>query len=105
MIQESGRLIRNTWGETLGSEFGVGVVTALLFVPGLALGVVLYFVVPSESALLIAVIGGGLLIGAGMLTGYTLGAIAKTALYVFARSGAVPGAFDESVFGENEELA
>ena len=100
MIQESGRLIRDTWGETLGSEFGVGFVTALLFVPGLVLGVALFFVVPGESALLVAVLVGGLLIGVGMLAGYTLGAIAKTALYVFARSGTMPGEFDESAFAE-----
>lgn len=98
MVQESGRLIRDTWGETLGSEFGVGIVTALLLVPGLAVGVTLYVVVPGQSALLVAVLGSGLLAGAGMLVGYTLGAIAKTALYVFARSGTVPGEFDESAF-------
>lgn len=101
MIQESGRIIRDTWGETLGSEFGVGLVTALLFVPGLVLGVVLYFVVPGESALLVAILGGGLLVGLGMLTGYTLGAIAKTALYVFARTGTMPGEFDESALAED----
>lgn len=98
MVQESGRLIRNTWGETLGSEFGVGFVTALLFVPGLVVGAVLYVVVPSESALHVAILGGSLLVGVGMLAGYALGAIAKTALYVFARSGTMPGEFDESVF-------
>ncbi|KDE57301.1 hypothetical protein EL22_13255 [Halostagnicola sp. A56] len=105
MIQESGRIIRDTWGETLGSEFGVGFVTALLFVPGLVFGVVLYFVVPGESALLVAVLGGGLLIGVGMLAGYTLGAIAKTALYVFARTGTMPGEFDESTLVEDAESA
>ncbi|ELZ11018.1 hypothetical protein C479_09413 [Halovivax asiaticus JCM 14624] len=98
MVQESGRLIRDTWGETLGSEFGVGFVTALLLVPGLVVGVALYVVVPGDSALLVALLGGGLLASLGLLAGYTLGAIAKTALYVFARSGTVPGEFDESVF-------
>lgn len=103
MVQESGRLIRDTWGETLGSEFGVGFVTALLLAPGLVLGVVLYLVVPGEPALLIAVLGGGLLVGVGMLAGYTLGAIAKTALYVFARSGTMPGEFDEFALAEGPD--
>ncbi|SFS34712.1 DUF6159 family protein [Halostagnicola kamekurae] len=103
MIQESGRIIRDTWGETLGSEFGVGFVTALLLVPGLVLGVALYFLVPGESALLVAVIGGGLVVCVGMLVGYTLGAIAKTALYVFACTGTMPGEFDESALADDAD--
>ncbi|WP_049925752.1 DUF6159 family protein [Halopiger goleimassiliensis] len=97
MIQESGRLVRETWGETLGSEFGVSVVTALLTLPGVLLAVGL-FVVASGNAAIVAAGIGLALAGIGLLIGVTLGGVAKVALYVFAREETAPDAFDDSLF-------
>ena len=41
---------------------------------------------------------GGLVLAAGILAGYTLGAIAKVALYTFARDEATPAEFDDAIF-------
>lgn len=90
MIQDSARLVRDTWGESIGSEFGVGVVSLLLALPGVAIVAGTLVVSPGETLLVAGVTTGGL-----VLAGYTLGAVAKVALYTFARDGAAPAAFDE----------
>ena len=97
MIQDSARLVRETWGESLGSEFGVGIVSFLLALPGIALVVGVLVLSPGETLLFVGVAVGGLVLAAGVLAGYTLGAIAKVALYTFARDGAAPAEFDEAI--------
>lgn len=97
MFQQSGQLVRETWGESLGSEFGVGLVTILLVLPGVFVSGLVFVAVPGEGALVATVVVGGLVLATGALAGYTLGAVAKVALYSFARDSQVPSEFDESV--------
>lgn len=97
MIQDSAGLVRETWGESIGSEFGVGIVSFLLAVPGIAVVVATLVLSPGETVLFAGVAVGGLLLAAGVLLGYTLGAIAKVALYTFARGGPRPAAFGETI--------
>ena len=97
MLQESGRLVRETWGESIGSEFGVGLVTILLMLPGVVVGGAVFVVVPGEGALVAAVAVGGVVLAGGALVGYTLGAVVKVALYSFARDDRLPATFEESL--------
>jgi hypothetical protein len=97
MIQESASLVRETWGESLGSEFGVGIVSFLLALPGIAIVAAALLVGPSGELLVAGLAVGGLVLAAGLLAGYTLGAIAKVALYTFAREDSTPAAFDDEL--------
>ena len=96
-LKKSGSLIRNTWGENLAGNIGLGIVGFLLILPSIAL-----------VAAGIASIGtgvGGVAIGLGVLWGIivmvvmaALTGIYQTALYHFAVSSHVPsGYFDNTV--------
>ena len=96
-LKKSGSLIRNTWGENLAGNIGLGIVGLLLILPSIAL-----------VAAGIASVGtgaGGVAIGLGVLWGIivmvvmaALTGIYQTALYHFAVSGHVPsGYFDNTV--------
>lgn len=96
MFERSGQTFKNTWGETAGANFGIGLISFLFMAIGLVFAGLL--AVGSMS-----VAGGpGLLVGGGLgllvvLTIYlfvtALGAVTKTALYVFATDGKRPTAF------------
>lgn len=99
MFRRSGQTFKETWGETAGAGFGVGIVTALFIVAGLLLAVVGFIflsgsVVGFIGTLLFAV----LVVFAAVLFGQTLGAIARTALYVYATEGIQPSEFDDVDF-------
>lgn len=93
MIQESGRLFRDTWGETMGAEVGVGVVAFLLVLPGIAVAGIGFFLASTPDGSLLALLVGALVAIPGLLVGVTLGDIAKVALYRFARDDEAPAEF------------
>jgi hypothetical protein len=93
MVQDSGRLFRETWGETVGVEFGVGVVAVLLVLPGVLVGAVGFWLASTPAARGLAVLVGLLVAVPGLLAGVTLGDVAKVALYRYARDGEAPPAF------------
>jgi hypothetical protein len=101
-ITRSGQTFKNTWGETAGAHFGVGIVTILLMIPvALLAALVLVLGVFSGSAL---GFGAGLAIVAGLLLvaylfASTLAAIARLALYVYATEGERPSAFEDVDLG------
>jgi hypothetical protein len=95
MLQDSGRLVRETWGESIGSEFGVGIVSILLALPGIGIVLATAVISPGQTLLLAGVAVGGFLLAVGVLAGYTLGAVAKVALYSYARDGSAPAGFDD----------
>lgn len=95
MVQDSGRLFRDTWGETVGTEFGVGVVTLLLVLPGVLVGVVGFLLAGDTAGVALAVGLGVVLALPGLLVGVTLGDVAKVALYRYARDGEAPPAFSD----------
>lgn len=100
-LSRSGETFKNTWGETAGAGFGVGIVTLLFLAGGLAVGVGLFFVGASTGSAL-GVLGalavGAVLVLLAYLAGTTLGAIARTALYVYATEGMQPSDFDDVDF-------
>ena len=100
MFRRSGETFRETWGETAGAGFGVGVITVLvtLIGVGFAVGVLAVFgstVVGAASGILLLV----LVVFASFLLGTTLSGIAKVALYLYATEGVQPAQFDDVDFG------
>lgn len=103
MFKRSAGTVRDTWGESLGAEAGVGLVTVALILLGGVLGFALLIV--SGTALLsvvgLAILGVGVLFGA--VVGEALTGIAKTALYVYATEDAAPRYFEDMDFGGTGE--
>ncbi|WP_327051819.1 DUF6159 family protein [Halomicrococcus gelatinilyticus] len=98
MFEESGRLLRETWGETVGAELGLGVVTFLLALPGVVLTIGMLVAFPDGNGVLLALAVGGGLTLVGFVVGTALEGVAKTALYRYAREESVADGFDESLF-------
>lgn len=100
MFRRSGETFKNTWGETVGAGFGVGLITALFAIVGVALALVVIVVLGGS---LLGFLGGivfaVIIMLAVYLFGATLGGIAKTALYVYATEGERPPEFDNVDFG------
>lgn len=101
-ISRSGTTFKETWGETAGAGFGVGLVT-VLFV-GLAVLVTAVLFVAASSVGSAVGVGGALAVGVVLvvlayLASVTLGAIARTALYVYATEGKTPDKFENVDFG------
>ncbi|MFC6954014.1 DUF6159 family protein [Halorubellus litoreus] len=101
-IARSGETFKNTWGETAGATFGVGIVTILFMLPVaiVAAGIVVLGGL-SGGAL---GFGGALLVAASLIfVAYiftaTLGSIARLALYVYATDGERPSAFEDVDLG------
>jgi len=104
MIRRSGETVRETWGESLGAEAGVGLVTVVLVLLAGLVGVLviaaLGSVVPLFSLGGVVVLG-TLVLLAGVI-GETLTGIAKTALYVYATEDRAPQYFEDMDFGGGE---
>lgn len=101
MFERSGALFKDTWGETIGAGFGVGIITLLFTMTGLAGAVIVYLIF---SGSIIGILGGisigGIVLLVAVLGGTTLAGVAKTALYVFATEGIQPNQFDDVDFSE-----
>ncbi|MFB6104553.1 MAG: DUF6159 family protein [Halobacteriaceae archaeon] len=101
MIRRSGETVRETWGESLGAEAGVGLVTVVLVLLAAGVGILLIAVLGSVLpvfSLVGVVVLGGLVVVAGVI-GETLTGIAKTALYVYATEDRAPQYFEDMDFG------
>jgi hypothetical protein len=97
----SGSLVKDIWGESLGAETGVSIVMFLLTGVGVAVALGLYLVLPTDTTVGLAVVAvvGGVAIVLGLLIGYALTGIAKTALYVYGTENESPRYFDGIDFG------
>ncbi len=101
MFSRSGGLVKDIWGESLGAETGVSLVTFLLVLVGVAVAAATFFVVPGTGPLslaVVALVGGGAILLA-FLIGSALTGIAKTALYVYATEDETPHYFSGMDFG------
>jgi len=101
MFSRSGGLVREIWGESLGAETGVSLVTVLLVVLALGVTAVAAVALPvgtPAGLLAVAAVGVVAVVGA-LLTGTALTGIAKTALYVYATEDETPPAFAGVDFG------
>jgi hypothetical protein len=101
-FSRSGSLVRDIWGESLGAEAGVSIVMFLMTLGGVAVAAVLFVVLPTGTTaglLALAVLGGGAVL-LGLLVGYALTGIAKTALYVYGTENEAPRYFEHVQFGK-----
>jgi hypothetical protein len=93
-------IIRRTWREPAGSQFGVGFVILLLVVAELLIGVIgaalAYSVVGASGAVGIGILFGIALL-ATMLVSTTVAGIAKAALYYYAVTGEAPEQFNKEL--------
>jgi hypothetical protein len=107
-LKRSGHLLKQTWGENLMAQIGLGLIGLIAFLPGIiviALGVMagdMLVTIP-----LIAVAAVYLAVAASIVS--ALSGIYRTALYRFAVDGQVPPAFAstdmEHAFGKRKGLA
>ncbi|MCG1003905.1 MULTISPECIES: DUF6159 family protein [Halobacterium] len=88
-------IVRDTWGESLGAEFGLGFVHAALFLVALLVAVVAYVVSGSVAAA--AAVGLPLVVVAFVVAA-TLNGVAKVALYEYATTGEPPNYFENVDF-------
>jgi hypothetical protein len=101
MFKRSGETFKNTWGETAGASFGVGLIMAVFVLLGLLVAGVVFVAFSSVAGSLgvfVAVGVGAISLLAVYLFGSALGIVAKTALYVYATGGQRPSEFENVDF-------
>lgn len=89
-LRRSGRLLRQTWGETALGEIGVRVITIPVVLTILILGALLSDLIDHPIALVLAIC----LLMAFVIAFGTLQAIYRCALYIYAAEGVIPDDFD-----------
>ncbi len=87
-MQRSAELFRKRWGEEIAGDFGFGLLNILLFLPAIALGLVLYRVDP---ALAIIFVVWYIIILAAISS--AVKGIFTVVLYRYASTGELPGGF------------
>lgn len=98
MFSRSGETFKNTWGETAASHFGVGIISGVFVLVGLVLAAIVFVVFPGSIGFVAAAAVAGVALLGVFLFSSALGAIAKTALYVYATEGKRPPEFDDVDF-------
>lgn len=88
-------VVRDTWGESLGAEFGLGFVWGVLFLGMLAVAGATFVLTGSVDA---AVAVGLPLAALAFVIASTLNGIAKVALYEYATTGEPPNYFENVDF-------
>lgn len=101
MFSKSAGTFRNTWGETLGAGFGIGLVQFGIGLFGAAIVVAIgggLFVLVPAVGISVVLLGLAVVFVGTYLVGQTVHGIAKTALYIYAAEGTVPDEFDDFDF-------
>jgi len=96
MFKRSGETFKDTWGETAGASFGVGLITVLFTLVGLAIAAALFFTLGGAfggGGFVVAIAVAVLVVLSIYLLSSALGVIARTALYVYATEGKRPPEF------------
>ena len=100
MFAGSVRTFRETWGETGGASVGVGVVFLVAVFGSLGLLVLALVALPmTPTTVTVAVLAYVGLLAVLYPAGQAVTGIVKTALYLYARDGRVPGGFDDVDLG------
>lgn len=97
-VKRSGQLLKQTWGEQVAGNFGIGTIFGLFTVLWIFLAVPLFFLAASvESVALMLVVGVLLVVGLATigLLNATLSGIYSAAVYRYAVSGNTGGFFEE----------
>jgi hypothetical protein len=106
-LKRSGHLLKQTWGENLAAQIGLGLIGLIAFLPGI--GVIVLGVAANDILVtlpLIAIAAVYLAVAASVLG--ALSGIYRTALYRYAVDGTVPAAFAttdmEHAFGQRKGM-
>lgn len=98
-VKRSVSIMRKTWGESLGANWGIGFISFLLMLVGIVPLFAGIFLLGSGQAVL-----GGLLLAIGIVIMLTvslvtsaLNSIILAGLYIYAAEGKVPNGFDNSM--------
>ncbi|WP_135665175.1 DUF6159 family protein [Halorhabdus rudnickae] len=102
MFKQSGRTIKRTWGESLGTLSAISIVTFVLVLGGFAVAAVTFltFAGAGLAGMLVTIAIGGTAIVLSYLIGQALTGIAKTALYVYATEDEAPEFFEDMDFNQ-----
>jgi hypothetical protein len=103
MFERSGKTFKDTWGETVGAGFGVGIVTAGLTLIGLVAAVGIFLLLGGPAGLAAGLAMGAIVVLGMFLLGSALSATAKTALYVYATQNTSPPEFSDVDFSRTTE--
>jgi hypothetical protein len=91
-LKRSGHLLKQTWGENLMAQIGLGLISLLAFIPGvLVIGLGIASGVGVVTVIAVAIGAIYLAVAASIVS--ALSGIYRTALYRFAVDGQVPEAF------------
>jgi Family of unknown function (DUF6159) len=106
-LKRSGHLLKQTWGENLAAQIGLGLIGLLAFIPGvIVIGLGIASGVAVVTVLTVAIGAVYLAIAASVVA--ALSGIYRTALYRYAVDGRVPEAFAdtdmEHAFGARRNL-
>ncbi|MEW9624639.1 DUF6159 family protein [Rhodanobacter geophilus] len=99
-VKRSAELLRQTWGENVIGNAGLGVAFGLFFIPvALLAGVLMIGAVATQSIVVIVLAGALVLVGFVLLglVQSTLQGIYAAALYRYAEAGEVGGGFDQAL--------
>jgi hypothetical protein len=102
-VKESALLLKNTWGENIIGNGGLGLAFALVYMTvmfaGIALGVL---VAPTKNVVLILTVAGAVVVALVLiaLMHAALSGIYSAALYRYATSQQGSGGFDGDVLGQ-----
>ncbi|MGI9601456.1 MAG: DUF6159 family protein [Acidimicrobiales bacterium] len=91
-LKRCGTLFRQTWGENLAGQLGLGLLSFVALIPGLVVGGLLGAAVHPIAGLVVAVPWVALVLVATT----SLTAIYQTALYQYVTTGAVPSGFEQA---------
>ncbi len=105
MFTESASTFKETWGETVGTKVGLGIIPALIMIPGVILAVGI-LVASQGLAMVVVALAVAILAGVlSMLVGGVITGVAKTALYVYATEDIKPEEFNQFDFDSMFESA
>jgi len=96
-LKRSGGLIRKVWGEGFAGNFGIGIISFLLWLPAIA---IVFLVVAAQlpPALMLTIIAVAVIYGLGVaVVTSALSQIFIAGLYVYATEKKVPRGFDGSL--------
>lgn len=85
-LEHSSRAFRQTWGESVAAQVGIGLALLPVGLTGVGLMGYAYLVATGPAAVTLGILGGGLLVAAVVVT-QALGVVVRTALYQYASTG------------------
>tara|TARA_B100000214_G_C23939670_1_gene615065 strand:- start:44 stop:883 length:840 start_codon:yes stop_codon:yes gene_type:complete len=90
-LSNSKSLFSKTWGETIGSGVGIGLIGLLFAIPAVIVGIFLYQLNPQAGMLVLA-----LSVGLIVIWTNTAESVSRAALYMFAKTGEMPKLYQEN---------